>query len=451
MAHPSPTGPGRCIYNVPLALEQPLQPLRAKYRNLELVDTSQTQTVGPMPVPAFLDEFMPVDKPLSTSGMRASRRAFNSVPEKADTPSGIYQPLIAAMNTKTKHKARCPGFVFLNASERTPFPERLGHMKPHICCYTTENSEMIQGSDPGLRAELGYAELFIEVKSHPSHDFFVDPPDAADPNRRAAHDFLARSDTQVDTHRDRAFGQHLAYIAEIFAYQHRTFLFSISLSGSRARLLRWDRAGCVVTESFDIRKQPQLLCDFLWRFSHMPDAGRGHDPTVERASIEEEAIFVEAITRKVQTQLALNGPADGGKLEQAVSEHYERGHVVAIHVLERRRVSAKHPIRRFIVSRPVASSLRPFGKGTKGFWAVEPSTGSVVFLKDTWRLPPHSVSEGDTIHLLRRNSVNHVPSVICHGDVPDFLPDMAYTFKPSEIQATMTDEFCGDVWPQEML
>ncbi len=43
MAQPSQPEPEprRCIYNVPLALEQPLQPLHAKHRNLEMVETSQ--------------------------------------------------------------------------------------------------------------------------------------------------------------------------------------------------------------------------------------------------------------------------------------------------------------------------------------------------------------------------------------------------------------------------
>ena len=87
------------------------------------------------------------------------------------------------------------------------------------------------------------------------------------------------------------------------------------MSGSRARLFRWDRAGCVATESFDIRTHPELLCDFLWRFSQTSNAGRGHDLTVEVATAAEEVLFHDCIRAHVRSQLAL----DGDDLAKAVS------------------------------------------------------------------------------------------------------------------------------------
>lgn len=297
-------------------------------------------------------------------------------------------------------------------------------MKPAICCYTEANVEVVENADISLRAELGYAELFFDVKPRPSNDFFVDPP-PSESTDRASHDFFAHSaDSLVNRHRDRAFGQHLSYVMEIFARQYRTFIFSVSMSGSCARLLRWDRAGCIVSESFDIREQPELLCDFLWQFSQVTHDRRGHDPTVELASSREATIFLDAVKRHVQSQLEVNGQG----LEAAVSEHYEQSHVVAMHVLDHKDVSTGHPIRRFIVSRPTASSLRAIGKGTKGFWAVDPSNHTVVFLKDTWRLPPFHVSEGDTIRLLHSKDVRNIPSVIYYGDVPDFIPRKKHKF-----------------------
>ena len=96
-------------------------------------------------------------------------------------------------------------------------------------------------------------------------------------------------------------GQHVAYVAEIFARQPRTFLFTVALSGSRARLLRWDRAGGVATEAFDLREQPGLLCEFLWRFAQLSDAGRGHDPSVAAAAPEDEARFRAAIEHHLRS------------------------------------------------------------------------------------------------------------------------------------------------------
>ena len=96
MAPLSPPPPQKCVYNVPLALDQPLQPLRAKNRNIEFVDGAREHIVGPMPVRDFLDEFLHLDDEPSRSGLLSSWLAFRSVPTQADTPSGIYEPLVSA-------------------------------------------------------------------------------------------------------------------------------------------------------------------------------------------------------------------------------------------------------------------------------------------------------------------------------------------------------------------
>ncbi|KAI0935443.1 hypothetical protein AcV7_003875 [Taiwanofungus camphoratus] len=90
---------------------------------------------------------------------------------------------------------------------------------------------------------------------------------------------------------------------------HRLFLFSISLSGSCARLVRQDRAGTIATEAFDLHDYPELLCEFLWRFSRSSDSARGYDTTVERVGLHEERDSKEAITLhvKLEDQLGLDG------------------------------------------------------------------------------------------------------------------------------------------------
>ena len=245
-------------------------------------------------------------------------------------------------------------------------------MKPHICCYTVGNASFASNADSDSRLELGYAELFIEVQADPSHDFFIDPPPDITANGRECHDFIAHSsDSHITRRRSRAFGQHIPYATEVLARQYRLFVFSISMCGSRARFLRWDRAGCVVSTSFDIREEPELLCEFLWRFSQAPELGRGHDLTTEMASPEEEELFRTSITKYVRFQLDLD---EGDALDRAVSEHYQSGHAAVFHVLEHGcAIDAEH-IRKFIVSRPVVSPLYLTGRATRGFWAVDALT-----------------------------------------------------------------------------
>ena len=296
-------------------------------------------------------------------------------------------------------------------------------MKPHICCYLPRHVDNVERAPSSSRIDLGYAELFIDVKPDPSHDFFVDPEPTAD---RGSHEFLAQSDEDAFAkHRDRAFGQHIAYAAEVFARQHRLFLFSISMSGSLARFIRWDRAGCIVSESFDIRAHPEILCEFLGRFAQTDDTGRGHDITVEPALPEEEQLFRDAIREHVRLQLA----CDGDALDKAVSEHYQPGHITAMYVMAHYHMASEESIGRFLVSRPVASSINLTGRGTRGWWGVDPSTRQVVFLKDTWRIGHYGyVTEGEALGRMGDAGVRNIPSLVWHGDVPSYIPRTLHEF-----------------------
>ena len=221
-------------------------------------------------------------------------------------------------------------------------------MRPHIGLYRSDHLETVLRAEPAARADFGFAELFIEVTADPTQDFFADPPEGATPDSRATHEFATTSDVPLVNSISRALGQHMSYITEVFARQPRFCIFSIAMFGSRARLIRWDRAGCIVTEAFDIRSSPQVLCDFLWRFSQTSDAGRGHDTTVRVASADEEALFEECIREHLRSQLAL----EGAELEKCVSEHYEPHHVAVFHVLSPVAIANSDAICPYLVSRP---------------------------------------------------------------------------------------------------
>ena len=357
-------------------------------------------------------------------------------------------------------KARCPGFTFHNTSLRSPHPGHVGHTKPDICCFTADNLKVVKRSDLETHAELAHAELFIQVLPEPALDFFSDPPLEASPDELDAHEFLFVSEDESLVRRvDGLFGQHIAFATELFSRQHRVFLFTIAIFGSHARFFRWDRAGCIVSSAFDIREEPELLCDFLWRFSQSSDAGRGHDSTVGTARPDEELMFKNAITEHVRVQLGV----EDGKLNSAVSEHYQPGRVSAMHVLSHGTVANISNIRRFIVSRPVVSPLSLSGRGTRGYWAVDPSDGSVVFLKDTWRTPVDEL-EGHILQRLVSDGVCNIPEVVTYGDVPDGFPAEAHLLSgefstpknliitsdnlqtEEELQITGTDEFTSTEW-----
>ena len=276
---------------------------------------------------------------------------------------------------------------------------------------------IVHASDASSRTDFGYAEFFIDVAPSPSYDLFADPPPDADSASRASHEFIV--DVPHRESLEEAFGQHIAYVVEIFARQPRICLYTIYVTGSQARLIRWDRAGCVITESFDIHEHPDILCDFLWRYSLLSPDGRGHDVSVQPATPQEEITFKEAVSDYARTQLA-----DSEDLDMAVRRHYEPGLVFATAILHHNFIASQENTRRFIFSRPVVTPLSLVGRGTRGYWAVDALTRQVVFLKDTWRPGHVDEVEGRTLRRLQDLGVRNTPSLVWHGDVHTHIPHM---------------------------
>ena len=320
-----------------------------------------------------------------------------------------------ALNRRNKYKSRCPGLKFDVTSTDDVALDKIGHMKPHLCCYTEGNLDTVRRSDRSSAVVLGHSELFVDIAPTPSRDFFIDPPVGADATSRASHEFLVGpSDTKELAIIQEAFGQHIAYVIEILARQPRTFLYTVSLAGSRARLLRWDRSGCIVTESFDIREQPDILCQFIWRFSQTTNAGRGHDMSISIARPGEEDTFRDIITRYVDSQLT-----EGEDLNKAVTQHYQPGQVFAVTLLPRGFNALDENLQRLLISRPVVTPLSLVGRGTWGYWAIDLKDKCVVFLKDTWRDKSSKEFEGDVLCRFFHKNVRNVPLVVWHGEVPD--------------------------------
>jgi hypothetical protein len=91
--------------------------------------------------------------------------------------------------------------------------------------------------------------------------------------------FLRQSDTG---RKSRA--QLVQYATEIMHRQHRTHAFMVLIAKDSARLLRWDRAGAIVSEPINLLKDPYSLLNFIYRFRQMTPEQRGHDPSATLAS-----------------------------------------------------------------------------------------------------------------------------------------------------------------------
>ena len=100
MSRPLPPSASRCVYDVPMALNQSLthtrglEPECAKSNNKRVVREARKYTSGPMPVRDFINNFLDSPDSGTLKSMRSSRGAFRSIPSCAATSAEIYDPLV---------------------------------------------------------------------------------------------------------------------------------------------------------------------------------------------------------------------------------------------------------------------------------------------------------------------------------------------------------------------
>ncbi|KAJ3478012.1 hypothetical protein NLI96_g10059 [Meripilus lineatus] len=262
---------------------------------------------------------------------------------------------------------------------------------------------------------LKKAELLIKVKHSTSHDPFQDwspetSPDAStlpDEPSRAHLQFLKPPAGYEQRSNDprHTRGQLIAYATEACARQHRQSYFSILICQHRARFIRWDRSGAVVSEDFDCssRKGIALMGKFLWRFTHASPSSRGWDPTVVASTPEDEVAFSS---------------------HPSLRKWYDQGCVVTLLVWD----DDRGEYRSFLVSRPVISPRSLTGRGTRGYWALDTVTQQVAFIKDTWTTAfGVRELEGTTLKILLSKGVRNIPEFYCHGYVPNDDGDYQHT------------------------
>jgi len=129
---------------------------------------------------------------------------------------------------------------------------------------------------------MGLVYLFIEVKKNADQTSSLTPPMIPHPTTSSLstrgemsiktssltppmiahrHKFAVNTwgeDEDVE-YRISALGQNAHYAHMIQTRQFRTCVFSLTISGSTARIMRWDRSGCVGHQAFDYKASPMIL------------------------------------------------------------------------------------------------------------------------------------------------------------------------------------------------
>jgi len=254
---------------------------------------------------------------------------------------------------------------------------------------------------------MGLVHMFIEVKKKADQDIFIDPPEGLlPPDYKFTVDTWGRGGDPGS--RVSALGQNAHYAHMVQTRQFRTSMFSLTISGGTARIMRWDRSGVLVTEAFDYKTNSKILIDFVWRFVKAKPARQGFDPTaIAVGSTADHNSFLAAIMSHVQLQLGLDPETDKKEFDHEVGKHYYHGAITRLTIGDFD----------IWVSRPLWVSQAVVGRCTAGYWGVRCDTGDVVFVKDVWRTDVEGVElEGDILKDLQKKGVKHIPTMLCHGD-----------------------------------
>ncbi|PPQ92796.1 hypothetical protein CVT25_003907 [Psilocybe cyanescens] len=390
----------------------------------------QNQWVGPMPINKFMEEFLPIPAKVPSPKPTFAKEHFVTMADyKAE--KDMYDPFIALV--ESAHAM--PGFKLVNTSVNfDPTLKQVPGMKnkPDVCGYKNGvNTNTI----PTKYEDM---ELIFEFKPASAQaNPFNDPP-------KKSKELLPEDFEFENTGKQHALcrGQLACYARVWTAKQHRTHCFMVWIGGPYARIIRLDRSGGIVSEQFQYEANAPLLLEFLWRFSITSDEARGMDPTVTRASLAEtklaqdklyawkrgeRSVFKLKIPDPTQVDLNKNTDVNPDPAQDELSTTHD--------VTLDRTPDDSRKTRDVLVWGPLADPQSVTGRATRGYPALDLTSGKTVFVKDSWRAcGPGMEKESDILRYLNEKKVRNVPQILCGDDLP------------GQHQTTATQDFANEDW-----
>ncbi|TFY58048.1 hypothetical protein EVJ58_g6657 [Rhodofomes roseus] len=216
------------------------------------------------------------------------------------------------------------------------------------------------------------------------------------------------------------------YVSKVMQRQFLLHFFTIFTCRDVAWLLRWDRAGLVVSEPFILVKNPRLLHTFLYRFARMSDTDRGHDPSVVPAT-EAEAQLLRSFNKfpppETWCRETFAGTlVDGWPISKIlVPEDDMISEAELMSGTKEERGASEAPGRRmceFLVGKPTFMNTSVYGRATRCHIAYDVAGDRLVFCKECWRTDtPTSHPEGEVYLRLHSKNVSYIATPIAAGDV----------------------------------
>ncbi|KAI0809056.1 hypothetical protein BC629DRAFT_1732418 [Irpex lacteus] len=349
--------------------------------------------VGEVP-PMEIIRFLPEVKDAATPDVD-----FKAVTEGKGKENDMYKPFAKAI----KDSGCCPGFTIRDTSST---PDVSAKLKPDFGIFKSD----VAASDV-LYKSLSTMDIVIEIKPESCQDAFHSLV-----NDRSAikKEYLSKMTNQSIFHR----GQQIQYVSNVMALQHRSHVFSISIIGHYARLIRWDRAGALVSERFNYHDgENSWLAEFLFRYSKATPEQRGFDCHVQKADKDDIALLDAAVKAHIQE---FKYPAHLKiPLERTVDASYP---AYKVHVDPETKDDEAPEGRDYIICRPFTEISSLCGRATRGYLAWGVHEKKLVFFKDTWRAEGEGLfSEAQIykdLHGLNLDRLKSLlPTVLVSGDV----------------------------------
>ncbi|KAI0315901.1 hypothetical protein OF83DRAFT_307696 [Amylostereum chailletii] len=329
--------------------------------------------IGPMPTVEFIDRF-------TTPGQAHNEEDLCIQPEQLWT-ADILMKTLSSSN-------KFPNLRFDDPTTVGDATQQDTMALPHVAISLEDAAS---SSHTRLLPSRATWDMILELIL-PNEDPFKDPA----PDERTPHSQLS---FQRETNRALMHRRRLTYlILDMFNSRSRTFVFSAIILNDKARLIRADRSGAVVTELFTWTGAHSPLVVFLRRFNAMSREERGFDPTVTLPSPKEILITREAFARE---------GVDADYPDLMMQKFRVCNEVTGV----------EHA---YVAGVPATYAPNVVSRGTQGYIAAGLDGGSLVWIKDSWRLNQSYIrKEADVYRMFRGAGVPHVASMVCGGDVDD--------------------------------
>ena len=248
--------------------------------------------------------------------------------------------------------------------------------------------------------------MHVEVKVNPCSDAFYDNEQAC-----FEHGSMQATNTRA---------QIISYATAHLGSQFRTHVFSVLITGEFARIIRWDRAGAIVTKAFRYCV-PDEVCD-----SYLVEFFRRYDVAAPKERGVDDSVSFEPLE-----------PSEVARARKALDP------TLADASLLKFRVHEGDGVKYFIGStRPRKSCASPTGRATRIFDVFDLESGTVMCLKDTWRINhPGIDKEGDIYRSLQKAEVSYIPDFVCGDDIPEQrtrTQDFVFSLGPRPPRRTST-------------